>query len=210
MTNHISTVSFHGQPLSVIPQDNQLYVAIKPICENIGLPWEGQRQRIKRDEVLNSTASMIQAVASDGKNRKLVCLPVGYLNGWLFGIETNRIKDESVRQRVLEYQRECYQALFSYWQKGYASRSQFQPQQLPLPQRDPLENLCLSGNRNLPDARKLIKEISKHIPTSEMHLVNELDATVVKAWTEVDESLQHVNAVQRYLSRARGNSSDFA
>jgi hypothetical protein len=59
MTNHISTVSFHGQPLSVIPQDNQLYVAIKPICENIGLPWEGQRQRIKRDEVLNSTASMI-------------------------------------------------------------------------------------------------------------------------------------------------------
>ncbi|MBB1489491.1 phage antirepressor N-terminal domain-containing protein [Oceanospirillum sediminis] len=86
MKNQISTVSFYGQNLSVIPLNNQLFVAIKPVCENIGVPWVGQRQRIKRDVVLNSTACMIQVVAADKRKRELLCLPLEYLNGWLFGI----------------------------------------------------------------------------------------------------------------------------
>ena len=55
MSNQISTqtVSFNNQSLITIEQNGVHYVAMKPICENIGLAWEPQVLRIKRDEVLS-------------------------------------------------------------------------------------------------------------------------------------------------------------
>ena len=112
-------MNFHNQTLITLEKDGVAYVAMKPICENIGLDWEAQRQRISRDEVLNSTACMIKAVATDGKNRELLCLPIHYLNGWLFGVDTNRVKAE-IRETLITYKKECYQALFDYWNNGVA------------------------------------------------------------------------------------------
>lgn len=100
-------------------KDGIAYVAMKPICENIGLDWDAQRQRIKRDEVLNSTKVIITAVGNDGKNREMLCLPIHYLNGWLFGVDTNRVKAE-IKETLITYKKECYQALFDYWNNGVA------------------------------------------------------------------------------------------
>lgn len=119
MQNQIQTVNFHEQSLITLQKDGVAYVAMKPICENIGLDWEAQRQRISRDEVLNSTACMIKAVATDGKNRELLCLPIHYLNGWLFGVDTNRVKAQ-IKDKLITYKKECYQALFDYWNNGVA------------------------------------------------------------------------------------------
>lgn len=117
--NAIQTVNFHEQSLITLQKDGVAYVAMKPICENIGLDWEAQRQRISRDEVLNSTACMTKAVATDGKNRELLCLPIHYLNGWLFGVDTNRVKAQ-IKDKLITYKKECYQALFDYWNNGVA------------------------------------------------------------------------------------------
>ncbi|MBB1489369.1 phage antirepressor N-terminal domain-containing protein [Oceanospirillum sediminis] len=123
MAAQISTVNFHGQSLSVISQNNQLYVAMRPVCENIGLQWQSQFNRIKRDEVLNSTVFMMNTVAEDGKNRKLLCLPLEYLNGWLFGVDEKRVKPE-IKGRLIQYKRECYQVLADYWQGSLPQSSQ--------------------------------------------------------------------------------------
>lgn len=136
MTNTIQTVSFHGQQLAVIPQQQKLYVAIKPICENIGLNWDSQFRRINRDEVLNTTIAMMAMVAADGKTRELLCLPLEMLNGWLFGIDTNRIKNPEIKARILAYKRECYQVLFDYWTKGSASN----PRKTTTEERNGLKN----------------------------------------------------------------------
>ncbi|MBB1485790.1 phage antirepressor N-terminal domain-containing protein [Oceanospirillum sediminis] len=119
MTNQISTVDFHGQPISVIPHNNQLYVAIKPICENMGIQWHAQRKRIQRDEVLSSVESIMDSTAADGKNYKYTCLPLEFINGWLFGVDTNRVKPE-IRENILQYKRECFKVLSDYWQKGFS------------------------------------------------------------------------------------------
>ena len=55
-------------------------------------------------------------VAEDGKNREMICLPIEYLNGWLFGIDINRCKPE-IRETLIKYKKECYQALHGYWLK---------------------------------------------------------------------------------------------
>ena len=41
----------------------------------------------------------------------MTCLPLDYLNGWLFGVNASRIKDREVRKRLIDYQKECYQVL---------------------------------------------------------------------------------------------------
>ena len=52
----------------------------------------------------------------------MVCLPIEYLNGWLFGIDVNRCKPE-IRETLIKYKKECYQALHDYWFKGKAERT---------------------------------------------------------------------------------------
>ena len=123
MANQISTqtISFNNQSLITIEQNGSHYVAMKPICENIGLSWEPQLLRIKRDNVLSSTMIVMIIVAEDGKKREMICLPIEYLNGWLFGIDINRCKPE-IRDTLIKYKKECYQALHDYWFNGKAER----------------------------------------------------------------------------------------
>ena len=123
MSNQISTqtISFNNQSLITIEQNGNHYVAMKPICENIGLSWEPQLLRIKRDNVLSSTMIVMIIVAEDGKKREMICLPIEYLNGWLFGIDINRCKPE-IRDTLIKYKKECYQALHDYWFNGKAER----------------------------------------------------------------------------------------
>ena len=123
MANQISTqtVSFNNQSLITIEQNGVHYVAMKPICENIGIQWESQYNRIRRDNVLNSVIFIMNMTGSDSKNYQMICLPIEYLNGWLFGIDINRCKPE-IRDTLIKYKKECYQALHDYWFNGKAER----------------------------------------------------------------------------------------
>lgn len=117
---NIITVDFHGQPILTICEDGQHYVGMKAVCENIGLGWHGQWERINRHAVLKPTVRVIRTVAEDGKPRDMICLPLEYLNGWLFGVDVSRIKDAAVRERLTQYQRECFTVLYNYWHNGKA------------------------------------------------------------------------------------------
>ncbi|MHA3083730.1 phage antirepressor N-terminal domain-containing protein [Acinetobacter sp. ANC 5383] len=107
-------VKFNNQDVPVFFHNNKPYVAMRPICENIGLDWASQYSRIKRDEVLNSTVVIITTVAQDKKSREVVALPIGYLNGWLFGIDTNRVKPE-IKPTLIKYKLECYDVLYNHF-----------------------------------------------------------------------------------------------
>ena len=114
--SNIQTINFNNQQLLTVKKDGIKYVAVKPICENLGLDWSSQKKRIERDNVLNSVMVIMTIVAEDGKNREMVCLPIDYINGFLFGIDTSRVSEE-IRPLVLYYKRECYKALFEFWNK---------------------------------------------------------------------------------------------
>lgn len=124
--NDITLVSipFHGKPLVTFQQNGEPYAAMKPIVEGMGLAWQGQLERIKRSPILASTISVTLTVAEDGKQREMVALPLKMLNGWLFGIDVDRVKPE-LRETILAYQRECYDVLYRYWHEGKAERPGF-------------------------------------------------------------------------------------
>lgn len=107
-------IQFHGHDVVTIHEPDGIYVALKPIVDAMGLSWQGQLERIKRDLVLSSTIRVTRMVAEDEKAREMVCLPLDMLNGWLFGVDARRVKPE-LQETVVAYQRECYRVLDAHF-----------------------------------------------------------------------------------------------
>src|SRR5690606_7921495 len=81
-------------------------------CEFLGVAWSPQRRRIMRDPVLTRKLKGVTVTVTPGGSQEMLCLPLDYSNGWLFGINAERVKPE-IRERVSRYQEECYQILAS-------------------------------------------------------------------------------------------------
>lgn len=94
--------------------DAEKLVPIKPICTAIGIDVDSQRKRIERDEILSSVAVMMTATGADGKQYEMYSIPLKFVLGWLFGIDTNRV-DGSAKETVLKYKLECYNALYNHF-----------------------------------------------------------------------------------------------
>lgn len=104
----------NGVDIVTVERDGEIFVPIKPICEAIGIDVESQRDKIQADEILSSTAVLSPAVASDGKEREMFCLPLKYVYGWLFTINPKNVAPEA-REAVTRYRRECYDVLYEHF-----------------------------------------------------------------------------------------------
>lgn len=117
MTN-IVTVDFRGDTLFGFQEGESVFVGMKPMVEAMGLDWSSQLKRVKRDAILSEGMVIMTTPFGRGGDQEAVCLKLELVNGWLFTIDTNRIKDEEVRKRVLAYQRECYSVLHQHFVGG--------------------------------------------------------------------------------------------
>lgn len=129
MSHHaqMATVEFHGHALITLNHNGEAYFAPRPICQAIGLDWKAQYERIKRNPVLSTCVVMSTTqLPGDTQQREIVTLPLKLLNGWLFGIDAGRVKP-ALRESILTYQRECYDALAAYWQQGLAKNPRAEP-----------------------------------------------------------------------------------
>lgn len=110
----ISTVSFHGASLTVTSIDGVPHVALKPICDALSVDWTAQRRRLMRHPVLSEGVA-ITAIPSGRGDQETVLLPLDKLNGWLFGISAARVRDPARRERLVQYQRECFDVLAAHF-----------------------------------------------------------------------------------------------
>lgn len=112
-------VPFHGDTVVLVGQDNEPYVAMKPIVANMGMDWKSQHSKLA--ERFASTMVEITTVAEDGKLRGMACLPLKKLPAWLYSISPNKVAPE-LREKIIRYQEECDDALWNYWTQGVADR----------------------------------------------------------------------------------------
>lgn len=113
-------VTFHGDTLSLVEHNGEPFVAIKPICDAIGLDWSAQHAKItSMGKRWNSC--QVTAISADGKRREMVCMPLRKLSGWLASISAAKVKPE-IRDKLIAYQDECDNDLWRYWTEGQASR----------------------------------------------------------------------------------------
>lgn len=155
MKNQVASVKFNNHSLVVVTKNEQRLVAMRPVCDGIGLDWKAQYNRIKRDEILNE-AMVIMTIPSKGGEQSTACLPLEYLNGWLFGIDVSRCREE-IRPALIQYKRECYQVLANYWQQGETVNHRAQKAlrtPLTIEQQSIIKDLVKSRVETLPPSKQ--------------------------------------------------------
>ncbi len=127
MSTALQTVNFHGTDHALLDINGTAFVAMRPVVDAIGLNWASQFKRIKSDEVLSTCVVMTTTqLPGDSQSRELFCLPLDMLNGWLFGIDVKRVREE-LRETLIAYKRECYAVLHRYWQSAHEAEADKSP-----------------------------------------------------------------------------------
>ena len=104
------TANFQGAEILGVELDGTVFVVLKPLVEAMGLAWNGQLERIKRDVVLYEGMRMVRIPSLRGGNQDTVTLRLDRLHGWLFTINSGHVREE-IRERVQTFQRECHEVL---------------------------------------------------------------------------------------------------
>ena len=112
----IIKVPFHGT--SIITNSGGTQVAVRPICEALGISADAQQRRLQRQPW--ATTTMMVVVASDEKQRDMLAVDRRTLTMWLATIETSRIKNDQARDLLIAFQREAADALDAYFNQGAA------------------------------------------------------------------------------------------
>ena len=120
MSREVARVPFHGMEILTIKEGGEIYVAMKDVCDGIGIEWARQHKKIATHPMLGPALYICTTQVPGGnQQREILVLPIQYLNGWLMTINPNKVK-ESIRDPLFDYQRECYRVLHNYWTKGIA------------------------------------------------------------------------------------------
>ncbi|MFL7838200.1 MAG: phage antirepressor N-terminal domain-containing protein [Candidatus Promineifilaceae bacterium] len=111
------TVLFYEDEITAVRMaGGEVLIPLRPIVEGLGLDWAAQTRRINRDPVLSEVKG-VAVTATPGGNQEMLCLPLDYISGFLFGVNANRVKQE-LRDRVILYQKNCYKVLAEAFTEG--------------------------------------------------------------------------------------------
>ncbi len=121
MSNDIVEIPFHNDTLIAHrSEDGDVFVALRPICNSMGIDFSGQLQKMKRQPW--ATVGELHTVGADGKTRDMTSVNRKTLTMWLATIDASRLKDEQARRNVIVYQQEAAEALDKYFNEGGAIR----------------------------------------------------------------------------------------
>lgn len=150
-----SAVQFHGQPIITAMVAGIAYVAMKPIVENLGMSWSTQLRKLQSQKDKYGYAHM--NIPSNGGIQEMLCLPLKKLNGWLFSINPEKVRAD-IRDKLIQYQEECFSVLHEYWTKGEVKKKSRQSTATQLtPLRQTAERLIATGLGKLyPDIWKFV------------------------------------------------------
>jgi hypothetical protein len=90
-------------------QDGKTWIALKPVCEQLGIDWKSQHVKLRNDP--RFSCGDITMTGADGKQYQMVALQVDQVYGWLYTINPKKISHESY-QEVINFQSYCTQVIY--------------------------------------------------------------------------------------------------
>lgn len=177
-----SYVPFNGQQIITAMAAGVAYVAMKPIVENLGMSWSTQQTKLMK-QISKFNCVHMNMVAADGKLRKLLCLPLKKLNGWLFSINPEKVRAD-IRDKLIQYQEECFTVLHDYWTKGRAENARKKTSvddRTPL--RDAVNMLVSKKHLMYPEAYAMIHQ------RFNVESIEELDAS------QIPQAVEYIHRV---------------
>lgn len=107
--NNMVQVPFHGDTLlAVKDEQGQVWVALKRMCEALGMAFEPQFTKLKNKRWAGIT--MIVTPDAKGVEQRTFCLNLDSVPMWLATIDTNRVAPD-VASKLEQYQLECARVL---------------------------------------------------------------------------------------------------
>ncbi|EAA5788841.1 phage antirepressor Ant [Salmonella enterica subsp. enterica] len=177
-----SYVPFNGQQIITAMAAGVAYVAMKPIVENLGMSWSTQQTKLMK-QISKFNCVHMNMIAADGKLRKLLCLPLKKLNGWLFSINPEKVRAD-IRDKLIQYQEECFTVLHDYWTKGKAENARKKTSvddRTPL--RDAVNMLVSKKHLMYPEAYAMIHQ------RFNVESIEELDAS------QIPQAVEYIHRV---------------
>ena len=110
----INVAIINNVSLQVVADDREQLVAVKPVCEILGVAYPPQYTKLKEHPLFSSVITLSVTTGSDGKAYEMVCIPLRYFSSWLFSINPDNVKEE-IRDNVLEFQKKCNGILYDYF-----------------------------------------------------------------------------------------------
>lgn len=168
MTN---SIIINEKVIYIITKGTEKHVAIKPICEAIGVDYSRQLKKIKEDEILYPTMGLTPTVGADGKERKMQTIPLMFVFGWLFTINPENVKPE-IKHLIIQYKKECYIALFDSFTKRTSLLKEKTKLQIEI---EDLEEDLKTDNRyiKIQELKSSIKMTSQQLNNLDKNVVNE-------------------------------------
>lgn len=142
----------------LVIENGEKRVAVRPVCDALGIAYQSQIERLKTDPLISSTVTLSVTVGADEKQREMVTIPFKFVFGWLFRIDSRNVKEDA-RPLVERYQLECYNALYNH----FTRQSEFLKQrQIAV---DALLEKYDDARRNFKDAEKIMRERKQELDT---------------------------------------------
>ena len=116
-------IKFHHTELVTAKHNSKIYVAMKPIIEGIGLAWQSQSDKIKGDARYND---IVIPYKTNGGVQEMLSLPQDQLAAYLYSINPNKVAPH-LRETIIAFQKETFNAINDYWNKGYAIKEDGSP-----------------------------------------------------------------------------------
>lgn len=101
-------LKFNGKTIYFLASDGQYWIAIKPICEALGVNYKYQHKLLKEHKIFGQLSHERGMVGADNRMRKMTALPEMFIYGWLF-----QIRSES--PELTDYQMECCKILYNHF-----------------------------------------------------------------------------------------------
>ena len=116
----LEVVKFHDDFLEVVrvaangavgKVDGEYWVSVKKVCENLGIDFNRQHQKLKSDPAYDTKLIKVKTA---GGMQEMFCIPLNQLNGWLYTINPNKVKAVA-KEKLLAYKKECQEVLYNHF-----------------------------------------------------------------------------------------------
>lgn len=108
MSNQIKKIEINDRELTMTYVDNQWWVAVKPICEALGVNYDRQFQNIKSDEILRDVYAKQHMRDTLNRRQEMICISEEFIYGWIFSLN-------SESELLKKYKLVCYRALYEHF-----------------------------------------------------------------------------------------------
>ena len=127
-TTQPMSVPFHDSTLSLVDINGEPFVVMKTVIEAMGLDWSNHCKKLQNNK---ERWGMVKITIPSGRGfQKTLLMPLRKFTGWVQTINHNRVKN-SLRHKILVFQREGDDCLWDYWSKGKSVNPRLESRSVP-------------------------------------------------------------------------------